>query len=370
MALQGSLSEFSVLETLQLIGLQKKTGRLEVTSGRIRQCLHFRDGLLIGCEATRPNDRDPFLAALAGLGQLGSEDERRYRASTSESPDLWSRLMESIPLEQETLEETRQLAMQATLDQVLLWNRGHFHFDADSPVPIGFAGWNTEQVLLESMRRLDEAADLKAGEFGLASVATALPGAQIDLESGPDDAVAASLERAFLARLDGRRTLGDLVKALGVAEYDVLNVARVLRSQRRIRLEVRGRAADGTQLLLEQPLRLRHPLLYVGAVMLAAMLLATGLVVHRATALVTASEAGAPQRADYDEGRDLRLALEVYQLRHGAYPARLDALVEAGLWTTPLPSSAASYRPSDEGRGYLWDPPLGSAPGTDQPIKR
>jgi len=354
MALQGSLSEFSVLETLQLIGLQKKTGRLDVTSGRLRQSLHFRDGLLVGCESVRSNDRDPFLAALVGLGQLGTEEDRRYRASINATPDLWSRVIDSVPLEPSTLEETRLLAMQATLDQVLLWNRGHFHFDSDSPVSTGFQGWNTEQVLLESMRRLDEAADLKAGEFPLGAVPVALPGVAYDPERSSDDMLPPALERAFLARVDGRRSLTDLVKQLGIAEYDILNAARILRLKRRIRLETKGRASDGTQLLLEQPLRLRHPMLYLGAVLLICALSAAGLLVHRATARNFELDAGRPSRTQFERQRDLRIALEIYRLREGRYPGRLADLESTGIWPDPANQEEPLYRPVSSGASYEW----------------
>ncbi len=356
MALEGSLSEFSVLETLQLIGMQKKTGRLDVSSGRQRHSLHFRDGLLVSCEATRGNDRDPFLAALVGLGQLGSEEDRRYRATITATPDLWSRIVDSVPLEPETLEETRLLAMQATLDPVLLWNRGHFQFDSDCPVPSDFPGWNTEQMLLESMRRLDEAADLKAGEFPLGAVPFAMPGLGFEPERAADDVLAASLERAFLARVDGKRTLGDLIKNLGVAEYDILNAARVLRLRRRIRLETKGRSADGTQLLLEQPLRLRHPLLYLGAVLLVCALSATGLLVHRATVRAAEMQLAIPARDLFERERDLKTALEIYRLRHDRYPSRLSDLQSAGLWRDPAEREEGRYRVASAGLTYEWTP--------------
>lgn len=357
MSLSGSLSEFSVLETLQMIGNQKKTGTLELECGRERRALHFHDGALIGCQPTRPHDPDSYFTALVGLGQLSVDEERRLRAAAAESgADAWQLVDESSPLDRDTLAESRRLAIQGTLDRVLLWNRGHFQFGGGASSASAADGWNIEQALLESMRRLDEATDLRGGEYPLASVPTRTGSSEarsVELE----DPASPALERAFLAKIDGKLHLHDLIRSLGVAEYDVLSTARSLRQRHAIRIDTKARA-DGTQILLEQPSRLRQPGLLVCGLALAAVLLGAGWTAHRTSdrAARSLDQLILEPHARYERERAVRLALEVYCRRFGTYPERLSALVDESLWPEAERDrlEEAPYRVSKGGGDYGW----------------
>lgn len=334
MALSGNLNEFSVLETLQVIALQQKTGTLQIRSGKIEYGLHFREGKLVGCQPENANGPDVFLDTLIGLGQLGKDEERRIRMHAAErGVDLWRQIVESVKLEEETLEETRTLVLQGVLDRVLLWNKGRFEFESGPVPPISGPPWNVETAMLESMRRLDESADLKNGAFPLSAVPdlVANPPAS-DFES--ENPVPASLERALLSRIDGRKTIAELVENLRVAEYDVLAGLRDLRDRGLVRLESQGPGASNAQLLIEQPLRLRSPSLAAFLVLATAACLLAGFVVHRHSRDVTIADAEAA-RLERDSVRDrtaILQGLEIYRQREGRYPASLQALVEKGVW--------------------------------------
>ncbi|MCA9728628.1 MAG: DUF4388 domain-containing protein [Candidatus Eisenbacteria bacterium] len=360
MALSGNLSEFSVLETLQVIALQQKTGTLYIESGKKRHGLHFRDGRLIGCQPPNPSDPDPFLDALVGLGQVGRDEERRIRMlAAQQGVDLWRQIGNSVHITEETLEETRCLVLQGMLDRILLWNKGHFEFDAGPVPPASGAPWNVETALLESMRRLDEAADLKAGGFPLntrARVVSTPPAEAV--EPDPENPIPAALERAIMTRLDGKRTLTEVVEQLGVAEYDVLTAVRELRNRGLVKLEAHGAGGHVTQILIEQPIRLRNPSL-AGFLVVSFLLLAvTGFQVHRLTANVLSPRVDHAHRTRTQtiESFAVRDALEIHRQRHGVYPAHLDALIERGLWPGSRKSALddAAYRVVDGGQAYLW----------------
>jgi hypothetical protein len=359
-ALSGNLNEFSVLETLQVVALQQKTGTLRIRSGKTEYGLHFRDGKLIGCQPESPNEPDAFLDTLLGLGQLGRDEERRIRMHAAErGVDLWRQIVESVKLEEETLEETRALVLQGVLDRVLLWNKGRFEFESGPVPPISGPPWNVETAMLESMRRLDESADLKTGGFPLSTVPELLedPG-ESDFEA--ENPVPASLERALLSRIDGRRSLGDLVDNLRVAEYDILTAIRDLRDRGVVRMESKSHGASVAQILIEQPLRLRSPALAGFLVVTCALSLVTGFFVHRYSEDVTVASANAAreERQAVRNRTAILQGLEIYRQREGRYPPSLDALVEEQVW----PTDHAEFlrdQPYEAGHGdgpsYLWE---------------
>lgn len=361
MALSGNLSEFSVLETLQVIALQQKTGTLWVNSGKQRHGLHFRDGALIGCQPPNPKDYDPFLETLVGLGQVGRDEERRIRMLAAESgTDLWRQIGNSVPLESETLEETRSLVLQGMLDRILLWNKGHFEFDPGPVPPASGPQWNVEQALLESMRRLDEAADLKSGGFPISTVAVAVNRSPEDAPPpDPESSTPPALERAVLSRLDGKRSIAELVKQLAVAEYDVLSCVRDLRNRGLVLVEAGGGRRSTSQMLLEQPRKLRNPALATFLVLCTIAICVVGLQARSYTSgqVIPRHDRAREALSVVREETAVLQSLEVYRLRHGTYPVRLDSLVEEGIW--PRDEAARleglPYRITDGGHDYLWD---------------
>lgn len=361
MALSGNLSEFSVLETLQVIALQQKTGTLWVTSGKKKHGLHFRDGALIGCQPPHPKDPDPFLETLNGLGQVGRDEERRIRMLAAESgTDLWRQITNSVKLEPETLEQTRSLVIQSVLDRILLWSKGHFDFESGPVPPASGPQWNVEQALLESMRRLDEGADLKSGGFPLSAVAE---GVNRRLEDAPppdpESSIPPALERAVLSRLDGKRSFAELIQQLSVAEYDVLSCARDLRNRGLIQIRSGAAHRSASQILLEQPRRLRKPSLAAFLLVASVVLVVAGFEAHHVTTHTTVPrQARARSELHLVQLETAVLqALEVFRLRHGHYPEALDMLVGEEIWpeTHARPLDGMPYRAVDGGTDYHWD---------------
>lgn len=334
MSLSGNLNEFSVLETLQVVALQQKTGTLRVRSGKTEYGLHFRDGKLVGCQPENSNEPDAFLDTLLGLGQVGRDEERRIRLLAAErGVDLWRQIVESVKLEEETLEETRGLVLQGVLDRVLLWNKGRFEFESSPVPPISGPPWNVETAMLESMRRLDEAADLKSGGFPLTAVPDLVPNPpNTSFES--ENPVPASLERALLSRIDGKRNIAALIDTLKVAEYDVLTAIRDLRDQGTVRMESRATGSSVAQILIEQPMRLRSPAL-AGFLLVSCLgSLAVGFYAHKYTAETIRPEANrsAEKRLAVRNQTSILQGLEIFRQREGKYPDRLESLVDEGVW--------------------------------------
>ncbi len=359
MALSGNLNEFSVLETLQVIALQQKTGTLRIRSGKSNFGLHFREGRFIGCQPENPTEPDAFLDTLIGLGQLGKDEERRIRMLASDrGVDLWRQISESVKLEPETLEETRTIVLQGVLDRVLLWNKGKFDFESGPVPPVSGPPWNVETAMLESMRRLDEAADLRAAGFSHDCVPELL---STPSESAyeAENPVPASLERALLSRIDGKASVAKLIETLNVAEYEVLTALRDLKGRGVVKVDADRPSNSVTQILIEQPMRLRKPALAVFLLVASLAAVATGHAVrtysrsHTIADITKAKE----QRASVRHRTAVLQGLEIYRQRAGHYPTELAALIEESVWPQDAQDVLSDQPYRAEGSGaqiYRW----------------
>ncbi len=347
MSLSGNLGDFSVLETLQIIGMQKKTGTLEIESGRRIRELHFHEGRILDCRPARPDMPDPFLETLVGLGRCDAASARRMRSLPSAEADRAIR--SECALDEKSFLSLRALVLQGIVDSVLLWDRGKFRFHSHPVAPPGSGAWNVEQVLLESMRRLDEAADLKTGVFVLHGIPRRT-GAAPEGDDGRSPAEA-EVERSMLRLSDGRNTLQDLIRITGLAEYDVLAAARSLTSRGLTEIVPIRRQGSGPQLLIEHPRRLRSPLLPAVLVLICAACVGSGWILRGLTRTDTWPPVAQSlsQRAEIDRYRALLHTLEVHLARYGQYPDQLGRLAGEGIW----PEGDRAWL---EGISYVRDP--------------
>lgn len=353
MSLQGSFHDFSMLETLQLIGLQRKTGVLEVESSRQRRELQFHEGRLCGCHASRPDDPDPLLEALVLLGLCDARQARSWRSAGEHRQTEALRI--HCGLDPDEMAAVHRFVVQATVDQVLLWDHGEFRFDATATGPPPDPSYHLEEVVLESMRRLDETAELRAAGLppeAIPHLASALrPGAFEEWDL-PDRWLAPAVAR----QCDGRRSIGRIARETGLAEYDVLQVLTLLRQRGLVRIALRGRSGQGTERAPEQGRRTPPRLAPVGALLLFGAALATGWGARWVTETRTGAEARQAEetRARFDLERTVRHFLELRKIRAGRYPARLDDLTREGLWPERSRNELAafSYAPADDGLDY------------------
>lgn len=342
MSLHGNLRDFSVLETLQVIGLQKKSGVLEIESGKDRCALHFTEGCVVGCAPLAPSDPDPFVRTLCGLGLCELADAQRLVQDASELAQV---VADRCGLDGETLRAIRTLALHATLERALLWHRGEFRFSADVVRP-GATGDSVDQILLEAMRRLDEAADWKATGCSLDAIPR-LHDAGSAFMSKAEDPSDRLLERALLRHVDGRCSLRQIADLLGVSEWNILRAAQALQTADRIRISSARRPAEPQQLLLVQPRATRRGAAVVLILVLTLGCGALGLFAGQVTATFTRPRQAeaARQRRAFDDERAIRTALELYRMRAGEYPSDLMVLAESGLWPRRdrAPLRAARY---------------------------
>jgi hypothetical protein len=358
MALHGTLQDFGALETFQLIALQQKTGTLEITHGGERRAFGFENGHLLGAHETPLRIEDPLVRFLCELGYLKEEEARAWIAFPSPQPtnpvDL---LVKLTDLTEEDIATIYDGFLQTTLDELLSWPQGRFQFHTKKVgIPSRILGpWKLEGLLMESMRRIDEFANLQAAELA--------PGLIPKLPDGrsrpqPEDRFA----RALIRRIDGRRSIQDIIGGSALAGYDLCQAMRKLRDDGLVEMIEWIPSGPWMETLWRQRSRWKS-LLYGTAT--AAMLVLLTLGVH---AFLNRHPSPWPAGKDASfmlaQARLSRAAqvtaelMEVYHLRHGRYPPSYATLEREGLLSSStrrrLERSGLRWTARDGGSSYRW----------------
>jgi len=218
MALQGNLDDFSLPEILQLIAVQQKSGVLKLTAGEDLAVIFFDGGKVVSTRDRRRNAKDPLKPFLIKTGRITEPQLRQVETIETESRrELTDVLLSGNYLTTEQLTKALEDQVQDTLHQLLTWKTGTYHFSGDSRTVPKFAvnvRLNTEGLLMESMRRIDEMARYKEAFPSPAMVLR--PKA---LASQLKDMTEA--ERRVLPLVDGLRPIRDVITQSKLIEFEV-----------------------------------------------------------------------------------------------------------------------------------------------------
>src|SRR2546430_423908 len=217
MALQGNLDDFSLPEILQLIAVQQKSGVLKLSAGSDVAVIFFDGGRVVSTRDRRRNARDPLKAFLVQTGHITEAQLKQIETIEAESRrELTDVLLSGNYVTSEQLGQAIQDQIQDTMHQLLTWKQGAYHFSGDSRTVPKFAAnvrLNTEGLLMESMRRLDEIVRYKQVLSSPAMVlrpkALAVPPKEM---TGP--------EQRVLPLVDGLRPLRDIVAQSKLVEFE------------------------------------------------------------------------------------------------------------------------------------------------------
>lgn len=157
MAIQGSLRTLRLPELLSLLLQLRKTGVLRIVSPLQERAFLVQSGNLLF--ATTSNPRKRIGAILARMRAI-KEEELEIDQSASESTELYlgEKLVELGRITQKDLDRAVKTQILETVEEVLDWEDGVFHFD-ESEVPFSLPRGNpvsAQNVLLEATRRHDE----------------------------------------------------------------------------------------------------------------------------------------------------------------------------------------------------------------------
>jgi len=353
MALQGNLDDFSLPEILQLIAVQQKSGVLKLSAGSDVAVIFFDGGRVVSTRDRRRNARDPLKAYLIQTGHITEAQLKQIETIEAESRrELTDVLLSGNYVTSEQLAQAIQDQIQDTMHQLLTWKQGIYHFSGDGRTVPKFAAnvrLNTEGLLMESMRRLDEIVRYKTVLSSPAMVlrpkALAVPPKEM---TGP--------EQRVLPLVDGLRPLRDIVAQSKLVEFESYEALHHLLELGVIEISL-GAAPPKVTPIAEEKVVVRPKRSF--AIPAAILILALSYGIGKYVTPVLYSEAErvvrkAPEHVlTLDESQRLATALEVYRSVRGSYPTELKLLAREGfLPRSTVASFARRYRYESDGATY------------------
>ncbi|MEX2295629.1 MAG: DUF4388 domain-containing protein [Gemmatimonadota bacterium] len=220
MAIEGELSSVTLADICQLLAMGRKTGCLTLTHRSNFGYVYFKGGRVIYATVLNRPDR---------LGELLVRNDVIERKDLAAAMETQSRqpgkkigqlLVEAGSLEEEELQRFITMQIEEAVYHLFGWEEGTFHFEPDR-APEAHGGFlvsiNTESLLLEGARRVDELSQI---EKKIAS--RDLIFAPDHLPKEGDEIVLTPEQDRLLPLLDGKRTVAELIEESGLGEFDAL----------------------------------------------------------------------------------------------------------------------------------------------------
>jgi hypothetical protein len=206
-------------ELLQWLGFNRKTGVVVIERNRVCTQISFQAGRISGCSSDDPSMR---------LGQIlvsrGLILEQTLRAAlerqASSGEDLPQILVAMGELTEQVIQAQVASKAAETIQALFQWDDAFFRFDPDEQMG-QYAievDLDVEGILLEGARRQDE----------LKRIREVFPDSAIVLnrtdQPAPTDQRDAELAAQLLEKIDGRRTLGEILVQARASEFRILTV--------------------------------------------------------------------------------------------------------------------------------------------------
>ena len=158
-ALHGNLKDFGIAEVFQLIGQQRKTGLLEISSPDGRVELAFDEGAVVWASPVGDSEFAVLGDRLVRCGLVTKPRlQELIREGAASARPLPTLLVSTGVVQQEDLDQINALLSRETIFDVMRWSDGSFHFKAQ-PVHHTIEPENllaAEQILMDGLRQLDE----------------------------------------------------------------------------------------------------------------------------------------------------------------------------------------------------------------------
>jgi DNA-binding response OmpR family regulator len=216
--IQGNLASVPIVEVMQLLGLQRQTGKLVISHADDSIEVYFKNGAVV-------------FASLSSGGSAVVEELLRKSCKIEENSlrhvlriaEMTSRPIDSI-LDQEKLLNLKAFAeclrrhTETAVYKVMAWKQGEFFFEkAAGPSFSNPIQLKVDDLLIEGARRADEwgLIQQKIPDFDL--VFEPMIGNADELSTrGMSD-----LDMKVFSLINGRRTIQEIIDMLNLSEFDV-----------------------------------------------------------------------------------------------------------------------------------------------------
>ena len=248
MALQGTLSEFGVAEILQLLGNQRKTGRLSLSpekSGN-RVTIHFIGGQIVRVDVERRAQRMLIGEMLFRSGQLSrNELDSALKIHKKTLRRLGDVLVDEGLLGNDAVQKAVDLQANEVLYQLFEWREGKYHFEpADGVGEAVITPLSPESVLLEGFKLLDEWPLIRARVNNYRVVFRAVHG-PADLGASTGVKNLSTKEVQILGLVDASRNVNEIIDISGLGEFETCKALAALMTRGHIKaVTIKGAVSD------------------------------------------------------------------------------------------------------------------------------
>jgi hypothetical protein len=230
--LEGTLKVFSLTDIFQMLGLQRKTGVLNVEGSDDTITISFLGGQVVAAESTARRLDNRLGNLLIRAGYVTQEQLDRVLTVQRETRQRMGFLLVREGLiDPQELREALRLQIARIVYTAFRWPDGRFRFsqegmvdyDADHMAPVSI-----DSILMEAAQMVDEWPLFEKRVGSLVAVYRRAPGVEnLKLVSGeknpPEGTLSVSKSEAETWRwIDGKRSVSDIMERAFLSDFEVL----------------------------------------------------------------------------------------------------------------------------------------------------
>jgi hypothetical protein len=335
MSFRGELREFELPDIMQLIASQRKAGWLKVMTRGKTQFVFFHNGRITSTK--NPKDEgDPLLEYVRRKGVITADQSDRLAAERRAGASANTILEREGILERDEIQELFEAMVEEAIFELMSIKSGTYEFETETgvgPPAEDALSADIGPILMEGARKADEIAEMRSAlgpEDGVLVLTRAGRSPEINFDE----------ERQVLALVNGVRTIEQILDESGLDRYTATRIlfdcARHgwvgLLRKRGAKLTVEESVAG--EFSLRKTLRWVAPVL---GLLLMSALFGGALSAFRGDDPVLGEWRNRSAQLEAAHRREsVRVALEVYRVKTGAYPPDLAVLLGESL----VPESA------------------------------
>lgn len=231
--IQGNLSSVRIVEVMQMLGLQRQSGRLVISHGGNDSEVYFKEGLVIFASAYCNQNNTSVQGLLRKSCRIPEDSLRRVLSIAEETAHPIDQiLVQENMLDQTTFAECLRSHTESAVYQIMIWKAGDFYFDrAASPVFAAPVQIKVDDLLLEGARRVDEwnLIRKRIPDFNMVFVPVVENSEDLSSRRMSDS------DKKVFSLVNGKRTIQNIIDELFLGEFDVAKSLFILLSVNLIR---------------------------------------------------------------------------------------------------------------------------------------
>jgi len=233
--IQGNLASFRIVEVMQLLGLQRQTGRLTLSRNGEGADIYFREGAVV-CATAACNGGKLDIAGLLKKTCRLEEDSVQHvlRIAEMTGQPIDSILAQEKMVDPRTFSDNLRRHTESAVYKTMAWREGDFFFEKTTP-PVFAAPVQikVDDLLLEGARRADEWTLIEQKIPNFDMVFEPMIGNAEELTTrGMSD-----IDLKVFSLINGKHTIQDIIDTACLGDFDVAKSMFILLSVNLIRIK-------------------------------------------------------------------------------------------------------------------------------------